>query len=111
MLSAVLMITNVVFGGIELPLGVIFHEGSTILVILNSFKIINEIIIKADTLRFFLCYTDNKGLFRKFNTLCKVFYQGGVFMNNYVFIAISLGIAAFFCTHCNILCIYFKTKT
>ncbi len=37
---AVLMVTNVIFGGIELPLGVIFHEGSTILVILNSLRLL-----------------------------------------------------------------------
>ncbi|MFU8793657.1 MAG: heavy metal translocating P-type ATPase [Acholeplasmataceae bacterium] len=34
-----LLITNV-FGRIELPLGVVFHEGSTILVILNSLRLL-----------------------------------------------------------------------
>lgn len=36
---ALLMISNV-FGIIELPLGVVFHEGSTILVILNSLRLL-----------------------------------------------------------------------
>ncbi len=34
-----LMISNV-FGNIELPMGVVFHEGSTILVILNSLRLL-----------------------------------------------------------------------